>query len=145
VLLERAVLLLTGVCTELDPDLSPVEVIRPYLRDFVLGNRDWAQIALESARDMALQALTLPDDLKKFLTRANRGEGEVQIKNLPRAAALVYLGLRQLAYAAMSIAAGWAALDLYLAGHARLSEYCLVASAVMVVFFFVSISVTRTK
>ena len=120
-------------------------MIRPYLREFVLGNRDWAQIAIESAKDMALQALTLPDDLKKFLTRANRGDGEMQIKNLPRAAALVYSGLRQLAYAGMSVAAGWAALDLYLAGHARLSEYCLCASALLVACFFVSILATRTK
>ena len=43
VLLERTLLLLTGVCTQLDPELNPMEVIRPYLQDFVLGNRDWAQ------------------------------------------------------------------------------------------------------
>src|SRR4029079_13262678 len=30
VLLERTLLLLTGVCTELDPHMSPMEVVRPY-------------------------------------------------------------------------------------------------------------------
>ncbi len=60
VLLERTILLLTGVCTELDPDLNPMEVIRPYMQEFVLGTRDWAQIALEAAKDMGLKALTDP-------------------------------------------------------------------------------------
>ena len=49
-----------------------MEVIQPYLQDFVLGNRDWAQIALEAAKDMALKAVTLPDDLRKYLTTARR-------------------------------------------------------------------------
>src|SRR5262249_26462890 len=54
VLLERTLLLLTGVCTQLDPDMNPMEVVRPYLQDFVLGSRDWAQIALDAAKDMGL-------------------------------------------------------------------------------------------
>ena len=90
VLLERTILLLTGVCTELDPELNPMEVIRPYMQEFVLGNRDWAQIALEAAKDMGLKALTIPDDLRKYLTRANRGEAEVRVKGLAQAAAVVY-------------------------------------------------------
>src|SRR6185369_12580676 len=62
VLLERTLLLLTGVCTQLDPEMSPMEVVRPYLQEFVLGTKDWKQIALEAAKDMALSAVTLPED-----------------------------------------------------------------------------------
>jgi ubiquinone biosynthesis protein len=129
VLLERTLLLLTGVCTQLDPDLNPIEVVRPYLHDFVLGNRDWAQIALEAAKDMGIKALTIPDDLRKYLTRANRGEAEVKIRGLAQAAALVYAGARQLVYAAFTIAAGIAGLELYLAGHKQLAQYCLYGAA----------------
>ena len=67
-----------------------MEVIRPYLQDFVLGNRDWAQIALEAVKDMGLKALTIPDDLRKYLTRANRGEAEVKVKGLTQAEMAVY-------------------------------------------------------
>lgn len=145
VLLERTVLLLTGVCTELDPTLNPMEVIRPYMQDFVLGNRDWAQIALEAVKDMGLKALTLPDDLRKFLTRANRGEGEIRVKGLAQAAATVYAGMRQLIYAALGIAAGYASLQLYLAGHARQAQYCLYGAGAMGVLLLLSILFTRTR
>ncbi|MGK4000688.1 ABC1 kinase family protein [Sorangium sp. So ce1024] len=129
VLLERTLILLTGVCTQLDPELNPMDVVRPYVQDFVLGNRDWAQIALEAAKDMGIKALTIPDDLRKYLTRANRGEAEVKIRGLAQAASLVYTGVRQLIYAALAIAAGFAGLQLYLAGHAALARYCLYGAA----------------
>jgi predicted unusual protein kinase regulating ubiquinone biosynthesis (AarF/ABC1/UbiB family) len=145
VLLERTLLLLTGVCTQLDPELSPMEVIRPYLQEFVLGSRDWAQIALEAAKDMGLKALTIPDDLRKYLTRANRGEAEVRVRGLQQAAKLVYSGVRQLIYAGIGVALGFAALQLYLAGHLKLAEYCLYASAGMAVVLLLSFLLTRTR
>jgi len=83
VLLERTLLLLAGVCTQLDPEMNPMEVVGPYLQEFVLGERDWTKITLEAAKDIALQAITLPQDLRKYLTRAVRGELEVKVKGLP--------------------------------------------------------------
>ncbi|NUP04548.1 MAG: AarF/ABC1/UbiB kinase family protein [Polyangiaceae bacterium] len=122
VYLERTLLLLTGVCTELDPDMNPVEIIQPYAQRFVLGNRDWAQIAVEAAKDMALKAITLPEDLRKYLMRANRGESEVRVRDLTRAANTVARSVRQLVFAALSIAGGYGALQLYLAGHVQLAR-----------------------
>jgi predicted unusual protein kinase regulating ubiquinone biosynthesis (AarF/ABC1/UbiB family) len=145
VLLERTILLLTGVCTQLDPEMSPMEVVRPYLQDFVLGNRDWAQIALEAAKDMGLKALTLPDHLGKYLTRANRGEAEVRVKGLSQAAGLVYAGVRQLILAAIGIAAGMASLQLYLAGHQRLAHDCLYGAGAMFALLFLSMIFTRSR
>ena len=145
VLLERTILLLTGVCTELDADLNPMEVIRPYLQEFVLGNRDWAQIALEAVKDMGLKALTIPDDLRRYLTRANRGEAEVKVKGLTQAAALVYAGARQLTYAALGIASGYAGLQLHLAGHARVAQYCFYGAGTMAALLLLSILFTRTS
>ncbi len=145
VLLERTILLLTGVCTELDPDLNPMEVIRPYMQDFVLGSRDWAQIALEAAKDMGLKALTIPDDLRKYLTRANRGEAEVKVRGLAQAASVVYAGIRQMVYAALGIAAGYAALELYLHDKVRLAQYCLYGAGAMGALLLLSILFTRTR
>lgn len=145
VLLERTILLLAGVCTQLDPEMLPMEVIRPYLQDFVLGNRDWAQIALEAAKDMGLKALTIPDDLKKYLTRANRGEGEIRVKGLNQAAGLVYTGARQLIYAAIGIAAGVSGLQLFLAGHALLARYCFYGAGGMALLLFLSILFTPSS
>jgi ubiquinone biosynthesis protein len=145
VLLERTILLLTGVCTDLDPDLNPMEVIRPYMQEFVLGSRDWAQIALEAAKDMGLKALTIPDDLRKYLTRANRGEAEVKVKGLAQAASVVYAGMRQIVYASIGLGAGYASLELYLHDRVRLAQYCLYGAAGMGVLLLLSILFTRTR
>ncbi len=122
VYLERTLLLLTGVCTELDPEMNPVDVIRPHVESFVLGNRDWAQIALEAAKDMALKAITLPDDLRKYLLRANRGESEIQVKGLARAADAVASSVRQLVLGLCAIALGFGSLQLFLNGHVVLAR-----------------------
>ncbi len=145
VLLERTILLLTGVCTELDPELNPMEVIRPYMQEFVLGSRDWAQIALEAAKDMGLKALTIPDDLRRYLTRANRGEAEVRVKGLAQAAATVSRGLRQVVYAALGLGVGYASLQLYLAGHLRQAQYCLYGAATMGAMLLFSITFNRSR
>lgn len=145
VLLQRTIFLLAGVCTQLDPELNPMDVIRPYLQDFVLGKRDWAQIALEAAKDMGLKALTLPDDLRRYLTRANRGDAEVRVKGLAHAAATIYAGVRQLIYAAVGIAAAHAALELHLSGHARTARLCLYGAAAAGALLLLSMLFTRPR
>ena len=113
VLLERTILLLYGTCTLLDPELNPMAIIQPYLKDFVLGNRDWTQIAMEAVREMALGAITLPVDMKKYLTRAVRGEMEVKVRGVREGARTVYTIGRQLIYTAIGIATGFAGLELH--------------------------------
>lgn len=113
VLLERTILLVYGCCSMLDPELNPMGIIQPYLQDFVLGNRDWQKVAMETVRDMALRAVTLPEDLRKFLQRATRGEMELRVKGVQEGARTLYTVGRQLIYTAIGIATGYAALSLH--------------------------------
>jgi predicted unusual protein kinase regulating ubiquinone biosynthesis (AarF/ABC1/UbiB family) len=113
VLLERTILLVYGSCALLDPELNPMAIIQPYLQDFVLGNRDWQKVAMETIRDMALGAVTLPDDLRKYLVRATRGEMEVRVRGVQEGARTLYTIGRQLIYTAIGIATGFAALQLH--------------------------------
>lgn len=113
VLLERTILLVYGSCAQLDPELNPMAIIQPYLQDFVLGNRDWQKVAMETVRDMALGAVTLPDDLRKYLTRATRGELEVRVRGVQEGARTIYSIGRQLIYTAVGVATGYAALHLH--------------------------------
>ncbi len=116
VLLERTILLVYGSCALLDPDLNPMGIIQPYLQDFVFGNRDWQKVAMETVRDMALRAVTLPEDLRKFLQRATRGELELRVRGLQEGAATLYTVGRQLIYTLLGIATGYAALWLHAKG-----------------------------
>ncbi len=111
VLLERTILLLYGCCSLLDPELNPVAIIQPYLQDFVLGNRDFAEIAIEAIRDMAMSAMTLPEDMRRYLTRANRGELEVRVRGLQEGGRAVYAVGRQVIYTAIGLFAGGEALE----------------------------------
>jgi ubiquinone biosynthesis protein len=145
VYLERTLLLLTGVCTQLDPEMNPIETIRPYLERFVLGNRDWAQIALEAAKDMVLKAVTLPEDMRKYLAKANRGEVEVKVRDLSRAIGVVYSGIRQLVLALFAIALGAGALQLHLAGQAELARWLAWGSGGTAALTFLSMLLVRSR
>jgi len=111
VLLERTILLLYGCCSLLDPELNPVAIIQPYLQDFVFGNRDFTQIAMEAIRDVAMSAMTLPEDMRRYLIKANRGELEVRVRGVQEGAQVVYAAGRQVIYTAIGLAAGYEALE----------------------------------
>lgn len=142
VLLERTILLVYGSCAQLDPELNPMAIIKPYLQEFVLGNRDWQQVAMETVRDMALGAITLPDDLRKYLVKATRGEMEVRVRGLQEGSRTLYAIGRQLIYTAIALTTGYAALHLHergedgtptriLIGVASFSALMLVISSVI--------------
>lgn len=136
VLLERTLLLVYGSCATLDPELNPMAIIQPYLQEFVLGNRDWREIAMETVRDMALSAVTLPEDMKKYLQRATRGELEVRVRGVNEGTrALAAVG-RQLIYTAIGIAAGFAAIHFHDRGE-RSTEHALLGLAAVAGVFLV--------
>ncbi len=99
VLLERTILLMSGVCTHLDPEMNPMAVIRPYLEEFVLGeDRDFATLVMNAVKDTAMSALAVPDDVRKYLSKAMRGELEMKFRGLGDGANLVYALGHQLIY-----------------------------------------------
>ncbi len=106
ILLERTILLLMGLCTELDPTLNPMTVIRPYLEEFVLGkDRDWQALLVDTTKDLASSLVGLPADIKKFLQRAQQGELEVRFRGIDEHARVLYALGHQLLYAVLGISA----------------------------------------
>jgi predicted unusual protein kinase regulating ubiquinone biosynthesis (AarF/ABC1/UbiB family) len=106
IMLERTVLLLLGLCTELDPTLNPMSVIRPYLEEFVLGKeKDWQSFALDSTKDVAATVFGLPSELKRFLLRAQRGELEVKVRAIDEHARMLYALGHQVIFTALTITA----------------------------------------
>ncbi|MFI5300421.1 MAG: ABC1 kinase family protein [Polyangiales bacterium] len=102
VLLERTLVLLTGVCTQLDPEMSPLQIIRPYLEKFVLGNRDWTEIALEAVKDTALRAVGLPEAVHQYIRKSTRGEIEVRVRGVQQGFDGLYAIGRQAMYAGIA-------------------------------------------
>ena len=105
-LLERTVLLLLGLCTALDPDLNPMSVIRPYLERFVLGpDQDWSRFVLTTTKELALSAVALPGEMRRFLVNAQRGQIEVSFRDVDEAAHLIYRLGHQIILASLGVAA----------------------------------------
>jgi ubiquinone biosynthesis protein len=145
VLLERTILLLYGCCSLLDPELNPLAIIKPYLQDFVLGNRDFAQIAVEAIRDMAMSAMTLPEDLRRYLTKANRGELKVHVRGVQEGARVVYAVGRQIIYTAIGLFAGVEALDSWRRHEVRMARGLAITAAAMALLLVSSSIVSRPR
>jgi ubiquinone biosynthesis protein len=106
ILLERTLLLLLGVCTTLDPEMDPTDVIQPYLERFLLGEKkQWSELVVEASREMALSALSLPGELQRFMDRAARGELEFRVRDLDENVRVLYSVGQQLLWGMLGAAA----------------------------------------
>jgi len=106
ILLERTILLLMGLCTELDPEMNPMSVIRPYLEAFVLGkNGDWQTLVVDAGKELMMDAVALPADIKRFVNRAQRGELEVKFRGLDENTRVLYSLGHQVIYTLIGLGA----------------------------------------
>ena len=104
IVLERTLLLLMGLCTELDPTLNPMTVIRPYVERFVLGDEgDWSQLLVETSKDLVMSVTALPAEIRKFMRAAHAGELQLKFKNLEQSSQLMYRLGHQVIYVAIGI------------------------------------------
>jgi ubiquinone biosynthesis protein len=104
IVLERTLLLLMGLCTELDPTLNPMTVIRPYLERFVFGDGDWSHLIVETSKDVVMQVTALPGEIRKFMRAAHGGELQLRFKNLETSSQLMYRLGHQVIFAGIGIA-----------------------------------------
>ena len=104
IVLERTLLLLMGLCTELDPTLNPMTVIRPYVERFVLGDEgDWSQLLVETSKDLVMSVTALPAEMRKFMRGAHAGDLQVKFKNLETSTQLIYRLGHQAIFVAIGI------------------------------------------
>ena len=129
ILLERTLLLLTGLCTELDDELQPMEILKPYLEGMLADRgEDWADLAIHTAQDVGLHYLSLPMDIKKFLRRASMGRLEIRTPAVRSAADRVYTASRQLMWTGFTIATGVLSSMFYLNQELELARYLFYGS-----------------
>lgn len=80
VLLNRMVTLLLGICNTLDIHTNPLEVVRPYFQKFMLGERgDVVKYVTDLVQKSVVNALSLPNDIRKTLKKVQRGDIEFQV------------------------------------------------------------------
>lgn len=139
IMLERTILLLMGLCTELDPDLNPMSVIRPYLERFVFSEgTDLSSFLLTTAQSATTSLLTLPSDMRRFTREVQRSGLQTRNPDLDRHVRVLYIAGQQFVWTALTISCGAFALALHdrgyhdaerwLLGGAGISGFLLLAS-----------------
>jgi len=104
VLLQRTMVLLLGVSTELSPELKPVDIVKPFLKDIITDQEiNWFSAFTETAREVSLATISLPMEAKSFLAQTRQGDLEVKVKDINKSAKLVYTLGHQLLFTTLSI------------------------------------------
>ena len=139
VLLERTLLLLLGLCTELDASWNPMTVIQPYLEDIVRDeDRDWSQLIRGTVKEMAVRAIRVPEILEQVLGSANRGDLALRVPEVGAAARMLYAAARQLVFCIVGVACAVIAYQAYDRGRLTLAAWLAAGAALCVVAFVAS-------
>ncbi len=136
ILLERTFLLLMGLCTELAPELNPLDVIQPYIEKFLLGDRDPTAFVMTAAKELLLSATALPGEIRRSLALFQQGKMEMRFLNLEQNVDTIYRLGHQLIYTLMCISTGGIGIALYDRGYDRLG----IASVVLAGLFLLCLT-----
>jgi len=105
IMLERTILLLMGLCTELDPELNPMSVIRPYLERFVFSEgTDISSFLLSTAQSATTNLVTLPSEIRRFMREVQRGGVRMRFPDVSMQVRVLYLLGQQLIWGAGTMA-----------------------------------------
>lgn len=131
VLLNRMLTLLLGLCNTLDPKLNPLDVVRPYAKEFVLGQRgDFIALVRKYLQGSLVNALSLPDELRQVLQKARQGKLETLNPDVRDSARLIYLVIQQVMFAILGIVAGGFGWWLRQKGDNTSSNYAFIAAGI---------------
>jgi len=81
ILLERAIILIHGISATIAPEYNPMDTVKPYLQKMVLSEGGLKQLVLDTIKQQFTALVQLPGELNKFLSKANEGKLEVQVRN----------------------------------------------------------------
>jgi len=107
VLLNRMLTLLLGLCNTLEPKFNPLDVVRPYAQEFLLGKRgDMLTFVRKLLQGTLTNALALPEELLQTLQMTRQGRLEMRTPDVAQSARLLYTAVQQLLFAILALSAG---------------------------------------
>lgn len=118
VLLNRMATLVLGICNTLSPQLNPLDVVRPYVQEFVLGGKgDIVSFVTRILRETATDVLGLPGEMQRVLRQARQGRLDIASVDTRQGAQLIYHGIRQLTFGLLALGLALATCFLWLNDH----------------------------
>ena len=107
VLLNRMATLLIGISSMLDPALNPLDIVRPYLKEFVMGEKKGVfSFVTGLLRRTISTTASLPEEAHRVLQKIENGEMETRTPDIREGAKLLYQVGQQFVLTMMIIAAG---------------------------------------
>ncbi len=123
VLMNRMITLLLGICSTLDDTMNPLDVVRPYVKEFVMDERgNLVNFITGLLRRTVATSLGLPDELHRVLHKAKKGDLEIQTPDIREGAKLLYQVGQQFIYTLLIIAAGTFGFLFHQNGESRLAN-----------------------
>jgi ubiquinone biosynthesis protein len=137
VLLNRMITLLLGLCNALDPKLNPLEVVRPYAQQFLMGEKEGIlSFASGLLKRTVATSLGLPDELHQVLQKAKRGELDINNPDVMVGAKLIYSVVQQLIFTLLLLATGGLAYSFHKNGETEFARMTFWAGGVFVFLLF---------
>ena len=137
VLLNRMATLLLGICNTLDETMNPLDTVRPYIQEFVLGEKqDWVKFVADLVQRTLSSLLALPDDLRKTLKTIDKGELKVEINGINQGAKLLYHLGQQVMFTLLAISSVVITYLFYDKGNPVFAQYGLAVSIFFLILLF---------
>ena len=83
ILLNRTVVLLVGNAFQLAPELNTLNVVRPYMKKHIIDkDGGFTQMVINTFKNQVTTAISLPNELSRFLKNANNNSIEEEMKGV---------------------------------------------------------------
>ena len=79
-MLQRTLLLIYGVVSEISEDYDPITTVKPYMQKLFLKRENLQDFILSSLKEQFIYAVSLPRKVNRLMDKANRGELEFSLK-----------------------------------------------------------------
>jgi predicted unusual protein kinase regulating ubiquinone biosynthesis (AarF/ABC1/UbiB family) len=117
IFLARAVGILSGMCTGLDPEFNVWEHLAPYARKLVAEEaRSSPEYWIENLRNLVTTFFSHPIKVQAALNRLERGDISIRIPEITQSANRIERAMRQIAASLVFAGLFIGAIQLYLAG-----------------------------
>lgn len=137
ILLNRMMILIMGLSGELAPQMNPIEVVRPYIKNMLLNDKTQLfSFVKDTIQSNLTNLITLPSEFRKVLNKANRGDLEVKIKTSnDRSNAFYFLG-QQFLFGILALGFGAFAYQAYQDAFFQFHNWMIGGTSVSIILFF---------
>ncbi len=140
IFLGRAVSILSGMCTGLDPNFNVWDHLAPYAQKLIAEEASGTGVTLwlHEVGDLARAILSIPRKMDSMLSRMERGEVAVRTPEISRQISRLEGAVRQVAGSLLFVGFLMGGIQLYLAGQLILAIILFVGAGLCIIWIWIN-------